>query len=267
MVAVGCRPNVITCGSLIDGLCKTGKISVAIKLHEEMVNGNVGFGVICRPNVVIYNSIINGLCKARLIEKARELYLEMKSLGISPDVITYSTLVHCLCSVGDWEKDRIGDARALFNSITRKGYRPDVVCYTTLINWYGKNKEVKRALYLYQEMILEGIRPDVITYNALLIGLFLKGAGQWDLPVGTIDMTTLQSREIWSGVTYAVVVTMIYGDLVDMRFQIAIEIYDATWFENGLKLMLCWKCSVLELKLEDVFDVNIIVCMMLFRRQ
>ncbi|XP_031252726.1 pentatricopeptide repeat-containing protein At1g62914, mitochondrial-like [Pistacia vera] len=169
MVVVGCRPNVGTYGSLIDGLCKTGKISVAIKLHEEMVNGNGGFGVICRPNVVSYNIIIDGLCKAGLIEKGKSLFTEMIQRGVDPNVYTYSILIN-----GFYLTYRIGDARALFDFITRKRYRPDV-CYTTLINWCGKNKEVKRALYLYRETILKGIRPDVITYSTLLTGLFLKG--------------------------------------------------------------------------------------------
>ena len=48
-------------------------------------------------------------------------------------------------------------------------------------------------------------------------------------------MTTLQSRKIWSGVTYAVAITIFNGDLVDMGFQIAIEIYEAGWSENGLR--------------------------------
>ncbi|XP_031285227.1 pentatricopeptide repeat-containing protein At1g63400-like [Pistacia vera] len=200
MVVVGCRPSVITYGTLIDVLCKTEEISLAIKLYEEMVNGNDEFGVICRPNVVIYSTIID---------------------------------------------DRIGDVRQLFDSITRKGYTPNVVCYNTLINWYCKDKEVNQALYLYRKVIYEEIRPDVIIYSTLLIGLFLIakvedarnliGAGQWDLPVGIGDMTTLQPREIWFGVTYAVAVTMIHGDLVDIGFQIAIEIYEVAWSENGVR--------------------------------
>ncbi|XP_031285229.1 pentatricopeptide repeat-containing protein At1g12300, mitochondrial-like [Pistacia vera] len=159
MVVVGCRPSAITYGTLIDGLCKTEEISLAIKLYEEMVNGNDEFGVICRSNVVIYSTIIDGLIEL--------------------------------------------------------------------------DKEVNQALYLYRKMIYEEIRPDVIIYSTLLTGLFLIAkVGDARNLIG--DMTTLQPREIWFGVTYAVAVTMIHGDLVDIGFQIAIEIYEAAWFENGV---------------------------------
>ncbi|XP_031285659.1 pentatricopeptide repeat-containing protein At1g62680, mitochondrial-like [Pistacia vera] len=169
MIAVGCRADVITCNSLIGGLCKTRKISFSIKLLEEMVNGNKESGVISMPDVVTYNTIIDGLCKVGLVEKARQLFLEhMIQRGVVPHIYTYNILMNDYCLA-----DRIGDAQKLFDSITRKGYRPNVVCYTTLINWYCKNKEVNEALSLYQEMISEGIRADVITHSTLLTGFFL----------------------------------------------------------------------------------------------
>lgn len=61
-----------------------------------------------------------------------------------------------------------------------------------------------------------------------------RGAVNGMLPDGTIDTTTLQSREVWSGVTYAVAATMIQEDLVDMGFQTASGIHEAAWSENGL---------------------------------
>ncbi|XP_031269442.1 pentatricopeptide repeat-containing protein At1g12775, mitochondrial-like [Pistacia vera] len=167
MVVVGCRADVITCNTLIGGMCKTGKISVAIKLLEEMVNGHKEFGVICRPNVVTYNTIIDGLCKARLVEKATQLLLEhMIQRGVVPNVYTYTILLNGYCLA-----DRIGDARELFDSITRKGYRPDVVCYTTLINWEIRNyfepiSEIFSSLKLV---------PNVVTYNILINGLCKNG--------------------------------------------------------------------------------------------
>ncbi|RVW28922.1 Non-lysosomal glucosylceramidase [Vitis vinifera] len=57
-------------------------------------------------------------------------------------------------------------------------------------------------------------------------------AGQWGgkrgavngmLPDGKVDTTTMQSREIWSGVTYGVAATMIHEGLVDMAFQTEVE--------------------------------------------
>lgn len=74
----------------------------------------------------------------------------------------------------------------------------------------------------------------VFNYNVLKNFDGKRGAVNGMLPDGTVDMTTLQSREIWSGVTYAVAATMIHEDLVDMGFQTASGIYESTWSEKGL---------------------------------
>ncbi|XP_031247371.1 pentatricopeptide repeat-containing protein At5g39710-like [Pistacia vera] len=161
MVAIGCKPTVITYGTLIDGLCKTRNLSVAIKLYEEMAKGNEESGVSCRPNVVTYNIIIDGLCKAGLVEKARQLFLElMMQRGVDPDIYTYSILMNSYCLV-----DRIIDARELFDSITRNGYRPDVVCYT----------KVKDARNLVGVMQLNGAFPNSWTYSIFIDGLCKNG--------------------------------------------------------------------------------------------
>lgn len=59
------------------------------------------------------------------------------------------------------------------------------------------------------------------------------GAVNGMLPDGRVDLSSMQSREIWSGVTYAVAATMIQEDLMDMAFHTASGIYEAAWSEKG----------------------------------
>ncbi|KAH1243952.1 Non-lysosomal glucosylceramidase [Glycine max] len=54
------------------------------------------------------------------------------------------------------------------------------------------------------------------------------------LPDGKVDMSTMQSREIWSGVTYALAATMIQENMIDMAFQTAGGVYETAWSNNGL---------------------------------
>lgn len=61
-----------------------------------------------------------------------------------------------------------------------------------------------------------------------------RGAVNGMLPDGKVDMSSMQSREIWSGVTYAVAATMIHENLIDMAFQTAGGIYEAAWSKEGL---------------------------------
>ncbi|XP_058752771.1 uncharacterized protein LOC131625947 [Vicia villosa] len=61
-----------------------------------------------------------------------------------------------------------------------------------------------------------------------------RGAVNGMLPDGKVDMSSMQSQEIWSGVTYAVAATMIQENMIDMAFQTAEGIYEAAWSTNGL---------------------------------
>ncbi|RDX85353.1 Non-lysosomal glucosylceramidase, partial [Mucuna pruriens] len=61
-----------------------------------------------------------------------------------------------------------------------------------------------------------------------------RGAVNGMLPDGKVDMSTMQSREIWSGVTYALAATMIQENMIDMAFQTAGGVYETAWSNNGL---------------------------------
>ncbi|EOX96994.1 hypothetical protein QUC31_015882 [Theobroma cacao] len=74
----------------------------------------------------------------------------------------------------------------------------------------------------------------VYNYNVLKVKDGKRGAVNGMLPDGRVDMSSMQSREIWSGVTYAVAATMIHEDLVDMAFHTAGGIFEAVWSEKGL---------------------------------
>ena len=57
-------PNTVTYSSLIDGLCKSGRITSALDLMKEMHHKG-------QPaDVVTYNSLLDGLCKNQNLEKA-----------------------------------------------------------------------------------------------------------------------------------------------------------------------------------------------------
>lgn len=46
-------------------------------------------------------------------------------------------------------------------------------------------------------------------------------------------MCTMQSREIWSGVTYAVAAGMIHESMMDTAFNTAAGVYEVAWSEEG----------------------------------
>jgi pentatricopeptide repeat protein len=57
MLDKGHNPNIITFTSIIDGLCKEGKLQEALWLLDVMVQ--IGH----QPNEITYNTLINEFCK------------------------------------------------------------------------------------------------------------------------------------------------------------------------------------------------------------
>ncbi|CAM8975329.1 unnamed protein product [Rhodiola kirilowii] len=73
----------------------------------------------------------------------------------------------------------------------------------------------------------------VYNFNVMKLKDGKLGAVNGMLPNGKVDMSSMQSREIWSGVTYAVAASMIHENLLDIAFQTASGVYEAAWSEQG----------------------------------
>ncbi|KAH7537048.1 hypothetical protein FEM48_Zijuj03G0050900 [Ziziphus jujuba var. spinosa] len=170
MVKLGCRPSKYTCSILIQGLCKIGNASIAVKLHEEMTKRNSGYGIYCQLHQIWYNTIIDGLCKDRMVEKARELFSEMKDAGILPDVYAYNSLILGLCYDGKWK-----EADGLFTQMVDQGVRPNVVTFNVLIDVLCLNGNMQKAYDILELMIRSGENLDSYAYTSLITGFCIAG--------------------------------------------------------------------------------------------
>lgn len=47
----------------------------------------------CTPNVITYSALMTACCAGGRPDKAHEAFLDMRSRGIQPDHISYSTLI------------------------------------------------------------------------------------------------------------------------------------------------------------------------------
>ena len=72
----GYKPDAITCGMILNALCKIGKTDMAIGLLRKIEKRYF------EPNVVFYNTIIDRLCKDRFVTEALNLLSEMQGKGI-----------------------------------------------------------------------------------------------------------------------------------------------------------------------------------------
>lgn len=102
MISSGVCLNVVTCSTLLDGICDNGKLKDALEMFKVMQKSKMDLdashpfnGV--EPDVQTYNILICGLINNGNFLEAEELYEEMPHRGIVPDTITYSSMIDGLC--------------------------------------------------------------------------------------------------------------------------------------------------------------------------
>lgn len=186
------KPNVVTYGALVDGLCKAHKVKDARDLLETMfVDG-------CEPNTIIYDALIDGFCKAAKLDEAQEVFHKMVERGYNPNVYTYSSLIDrlfkdkrldlvlkvlskmlensCAPNVviytemidGLSKVAKTDEAYKLMLMMEEKGCKPNVVTYTAMIDGFGKAGKVDKCLELFREMGSKGCAPNFVTYTVLI---------------------------------------------------------------------------------------------------
>ncbi|MCL7038616.1 hypothetical protein MKW94_027737 [Papaver nudicaule] len=115
------------------------------------------------------------------MEEAKEWVKKMEESGVSPDCVTYNTLISGYSKAGNiWEaygamdemllKGLKMDIFTLNKTIApEKGYDLDEVSYGTLIKGYFKEGDMDQALKLWDEMKKKEILPGVVTYNEKVV--------------------------------------------------------------------------------------------------
>lgn len=189
--------NEITMGCLFDALVKCGKTDTAEELLSQFPK--------LMNNIVIQSTILKGFTKQRNMKKATEIFQKMKENNISPNLITYNSLLECSIQSGNFEKSeeifkellqknqadiityssylkgllkqgRIQETFELLDEIRKKKKQEiDEVLYNSLLDGLVKAKEPQLALNLYKEMLEDGVNPGVVTYSILMKANYLLG--------------------------------------------------------------------------------------------
>lgn len=212
----GVSANVVTFGTMVNGLCRNEKLDEAFKLKKKMVEVyNL------RPSVSVYVGLIKGLCKIGEVDLAFGLKKEMVENEVKLDSSVYSTLVAALFKSG-----RRGEVSGLSDEMRLGGCKADVVYYNSLISGYCNDKDFDSAFGVLKEMVGEGVKPDVVTYNTI-IGAYCR---QGKLKEANDLFDEMPSRECKPDViTYR----MLFDGLRDgMQFEEATCILDEMVFKG-----------------------------------
>ncbi|KAH7833200.1 hypothetical protein Vadar_004018 [Vaccinium darrowii] len=96
--------------------------------------------------------------------------------------------------------------------------------------WYTASSGLPN---LFDDFKIESSLRKIYDFNVMKVRGGRMGAVNGMHPNGKVDETCMQSREIWSGVTYAAAATMILAGMEDEAFTTAEGIFIAGWSEEG----------------------------------
>ncbi|KMT16930.1 hypothetical protein BVRB_2g044000 [Beta vulgaris subsp. vulgaris] len=96
--------------------------------------------------------------------------------------------------------------------------------------WYTASSGLPN---LFDDNQIKSTLQKIFDYNVMKVKGGRMGAVNGMHPSGKVDETCMQSREIWSGVTYAVAATMILSGMEEQGFSTAEGIFIAGWSEDG----------------------------------
>ncbi|CAI0416372.1 unnamed protein product [Linum tenue] len=189
-------PNASSFGVVIDGLCKAGKLDLAVGLFRDM-SQKIG----CKPNLLICNNLISGLCSSDRMEDSLEILREMEKSGLVPSPFTHNAIFGCLCKRMDvagaldlikkmrvhghepWIKHctlmvkelckhkKAVEACKFLDDVVEEGFIPDMIAYSAALDGLIRIHEVDLALELFRDIVARGNYPDVVAYNTMMKGL------------------------------------------------------------------------------------------------
>ncbi|KAL1337726.1 hypothetical protein HN51_032414 [Arachis hypogaea] len=157
----GSHPDHVSYTTVVSALVKAGYMDRARQVLAEMMRIGVA------ANRITYNVLLKGYCNQFQIDKARELIKEMvDDRGIQPDVVSYNILIDGCILVDD-----SAGALGFFNEMRTRGIAPTKISYTTLMKAFAFSGQPKLAHKVFDEMLNDPrVKVDVIAWNMLVEG-------------------------------------------------------------------------------------------------
>ncbi|KAJ0010408.1 hypothetical protein Pint_33596 [Pistacia integerrima] len=116
------------------------------------------------PDAVTYNTLLTGCIKVkRGYSKALELVQELKHNGLQMDSVMYGILL-AVCAANSLHEG----AESYFNCMKDEGHSPNPFHYSSLLNAYSSVGNYEKADELVQEMKSSGLVPNKVILTTLL---------------------------------------------------------------------------------------------------
>lgn len=176
MIDRGLEPNVVTYNVLLNGICRRSSLHPGtrfertVKAAEDMFDEMLNRGV--EPDVTSYSIVLHVYSRAHKPDLTLWKLGLMKERGICPTIVTYTSVIKCLCSCG-----RLADAEVLLDEMVGSGICPSAATYNCFFKEYRGRKNADGALKLYRKVKeLSSSTLNVLSINTynILVGLFSR---------------------------------------------------------------------------------------------
>ncbi|PIN19523.1 hypothetical protein CDL12_07797 [Handroanthus impetiginosus] len=157
MLQRGLEVDLLAWNSVLDAVCKGGKVDEAYELFRGMRSKGL------EPDAYSYSIFIYASCDANDLHTAFRVLDSMKRYNLVPNVFTYNCIIKKLC-----KNEKINEAYELLDEMIMRGVKPDTWSYNTILAYHCDRNEVNKATRLFSKMDQDGCQPDRHTYNMLL---------------------------------------------------------------------------------------------------
>ncbi|XP_040375721.1 pentatricopeptide repeat-containing protein At2g19280-like [Rosa chinensis] len=123
------------------------------------------------PDVVTYNTLIHSLATRGFANEAKQIMFELIKRGFSLDVAAFTNVIDGFSKKGNFE-----EVFFVWFCMSEHEVKPDVVTCSALLNGYCKKRQMEQANVLFRKMLDIGLHPDLIVYNTLIRGFCSVGS-------------------------------------------------------------------------------------------
>ncbi|ERN10963.1 hypothetical protein AMTR_s00158p00090260 [Amborella trichopoda] len=113
------------------------------------------------PDIVTYNTLINGHCREGKLVEAFRLHSKMSSNGVLPDHISYALVIRGLYLHGN-----VCRAHQLLHKMLDDSILPDPLLWNLVIDGYGRCGETELVFEVRDHLLALSMAPNIFTYNA-----------------------------------------------------------------------------------------------------
>eukprot|EP00257_Ricinus_communis_P021752 XP_015581300.1 pentatricopeptide repeat-containing protein At5g48730, chloroplastic [Ricinus communis] len=208
MIHEGCDVSHESYTALLSAYGRSGLLDKAFSLLEEMKRNPD-----CQPDVHTYSILIKSCVQVFAFDKAKTLLSNMESLGISPNTITYNTLIDAYGKAKMFEEMEA----TLVKMLSQQNCEPDVWTMNSTLRAFGISGQIETMEKCYEKFQGAGIEPSIMTFNVLLDSYGKAG----DYKKMSAVMEYMQKYHYsWTIITYNIVIDAFgrAGDLKQMEY-------------------------------------------------